>query len=409
MIEHIQVIPDKCRACRRCEVACIAAHHGMTFKEAMKHRDVLVSRVQVVKAEGFRTTVRCHQCNPAPCCNICPTGALQQEEDGRITMRVQLCIACKLCIAACPYGTISLDTIGMPDLSGDDAETMAQRSRREVAVRCDMCRAWREENGKKITACMEACPVRALSMVEPDGTVVEAPIPVKKPAEPEARPEKAARIVAPSKELAEQAARDAAGAREQPAKPQTRPLPKPEGVISRPAVPATEAVIAELLQAFSSASELRNEPEPEEGGLTPGLVAEKVAADVESEMAAEEAGKDAARSGDGETPSAAAEKAPEADVPAEPASASEAPKAVKPEPAAPAPEAAKPEPAAEATEAAKPASAPEATEAAKSEPAAPARGRSGRSASTKSSAGKTSSTRKTGTKTTTRKKTTAKS
>lgn len=397
MIEHIQVIPDKCRACRRCEVACIAAHHGMTFKEAMKHRDVLVSRVQVVKAEGFRTTVRCHQCNPAPCCNICPTGALQQEEDGRITMRVQLCIACKLCIAACPYGTISLDTIGMPDLSGDDAETMAQRSRREVAVRCDMCRAWREENGKKITACMEACPVRALSMVEPDGTVVEAPIPVKKPAEPEARPEKAARIVAPSKELAEQAARDAAGAREQPAKPQTRPLPKPEGVISRPAVPATEAVIAELLQAFSSASELRNEPEPEEGGLTPGLVAEKVAADVESEMAAEEAGKDAARSGDGETPSAAAEKAPEADVPAEPASASEAPKAVKPEPAAPAPEAAKP------------ASAPEATEAAKSEPAAPARGRSGRSASTKSSAGKTSSTRKTGTKTTTRKKTTAKS
>ena len=69
----------------------------------------------------------------------------------------------------------------MPDLSGSDAETLAQRARREVAVRCDMCRAWREENGKKITACMEACPVRALSMVEPDGTVVEAPQPEKKP------------------------------------------------------------------------------------------------------------------------------------------------------------------------------------------------------------------------------------
>ena len=82
MIEHIQVIPDKCRACRRCEVACIAAHHGMTFKEAMKHRDVLVSRVQVVKAEGFKTTVRCHQCNPAPCCNICPTGALRAAVRG---------------------------------------------------------------------------------------------------------------------------------------------------------------------------------------------------------------------------------------------------------------------------------------------------------------------------------------
>ena len=81
MTEHIQVVPDKCRACRRCEVACIAAHHGMSFKEAMKHRDELVSRVQVVKAEGFKTTVRCHQCDHAPCANVCPTGALQQDAD----------------------------------------------------------------------------------------------------------------------------------------------------------------------------------------------------------------------------------------------------------------------------------------------------------------------------------------
>ena len=86
MTEHIQVVPDKCRACRRCEVACIAAHHGMSFKEAMKHRDELVSRVQVVKAEGFKTTVRCHQCDHAPCANVCPTGALQQDADGRIKL-----------------------------------------------------------------------------------------------------------------------------------------------------------------------------------------------------------------------------------------------------------------------------------------------------------------------------------
>lgn len=389
MIEHIQVIPDKCRACRRCEVACIAAHHGMTFKEAMKHRDVLVSRVQVVKAEGFRTTVRCHQCNPAPCCNICPTGALQQEEDGRITMRVQLCIACKLCIAACPYGTISLDTIGMPDMSGEDAETMAQRSRREVAVRCDMCHAWREENGKKITACMEACPVRALSMVEPDGTVIEAPLPVKKAAEPESKPEKAARIVAPSKELAEQAARDAAGAREQPEKPQTRPLPKPEGVISRPAVPATEAVIAELLQAFSSASEVRSEPEQEEGGLTPGLVAEKVAAEVDHDAATRDAGvtpQTSPKKAPAEAAAQAPEVAPEAEAPAaEAAPEAETPSAAEAAPDTPAaPEAAAPAP-------------------------APARSKTGGKSGTKAAGSKGASSRKTGAKTTTRKKTAAKS
>ena len=195
MTEHIQVVPDKCRACRRCEVACIAAHHGMSFKEAMKHRDELVSRVQVVKAEGFKTTVRCHQCDHAPCANVCPTGALQQDADGRIIMRVQYCVACKMCIAACPYGTITLDTIGMPSVDGDDGETLAQRARREVAVRCDMCRAWRMENGKRITACMEACPAHALSLVLADGSVVEAPAP-EKPAAPVAEPGPRASVTA---------------------------------------------------------------------------------------------------------------------------------------------------------------------------------------------------------------------
>ena len=157
----------------------------------MKHRDEMVAHVQVVKAEGFKTTVRCHQCNPAPCVNVCPAGALQQDAEGRIIMRVQYCLACKMCIAACPYGTISMDTIGMPDVDADGGETLAQRSRREVAVRCDMCRAWRMENGKKITACMEACPAHALALVLADGTVVEAPTPVKAVKPASAAPTKA--------------------------------------------------------------------------------------------------------------------------------------------------------------------------------------------------------------------------
>ena len=178
MIEHMRITPDKCKACRRCEVACIAAHHDMSFKEAMKHRDVLVSRVQVVKAEGLKTTVRCHQCKDAPCCNVCPTQALQQQEDGRINFNEESCIACEMCIKACPYGTISLDEMRVKKGEGEEAEHVA--SGRKVAVRCDMCHAWRMENGKKITACMEACPVRALYMVEADGNIMEVPAPQKK-------------------------------------------------------------------------------------------------------------------------------------------------------------------------------------------------------------------------------------
>ena len=49
----IESVPEKCKACRRCEIACIAAHHGLTFKEALKKRDELVARVHVVKSGTY--------------------------------------------------------------------------------------------------------------------------------------------------------------------------------------------------------------------------------------------------------------------------------------------------------------------------------------------------------------------
>lgn len=178
MIERMEVIPDRCRACRRCEMACIAAHHDISIKEAMKRRDEFVPRVQVIKAEGLKTSVRCHQCNPAPCCSVCPVGALEQDEEGRINMREELCIACEMCVKACPYGTISLDASRQtPD---DSSLPACQNSGHQVAVRCDMCRQWRAANGKTITACMEACPFQALAMRMPDGTLMEMPRPQPK-------------------------------------------------------------------------------------------------------------------------------------------------------------------------------------------------------------------------------------
>ncbi len=290
MTEHIQVVPDKCRACRRCEVACIAAHHGMSFKEAMKHRDELVSRVQVVKAEGFKTTVRCHQCDHAPCANVCPTGALQQDADGRIIMRVQYCVACKMCIAACPYGTITLDTIGMPSVDGDDGETLAQRARREVAVRCDMCRAWRMENGKRITACMEACPAHALSLVLADGSVVEAPAPEKKPAI-EGAPEKPA---APVAEPGPRASVTAAGrapeeAKAEETKAEEAKVEAPAAPVAEAAAPAPEAETPDAPKAEEPKVEAPVEAPvqaPVEDKAAP-VVEEATAPEVKAEPAAE--------------------------------------------------------------------------------------------------------------------------
>lgn len=332
MTEHIQVVPDKCRACRRCEVACIAAHHGMSFKEAMKHRDELVSRVQVVKAEGFKTTVRCHQCDHAPCANVCPTGALQQDADGRIIMRVQYCVACKMCIAACPYGTITLETIGMPAVDGEDGETLAQRARREVAVRCDMCRAWRMENGKRITACMEACPAHALSLVLADGSVVQAPAPEKKPAAVESAAEKPAAPVAEPGPRA--SVTSAANAPEAPKAEEAAPV-----AAAAPAAPVAEASVVEAkVEAPAEApaapvvEEPKTEPVAEAKTEAPAeapveVPVEAPAAQVVEESPVAEAAPAAAE--------AAAVEATPVETAAEPApAAAAAPKAAAPKPAA---------------------------------------------------------------------------
>ena len=59
MNEHIQILPDKCRACHRCEMACIAAHHGIDMKEAMKRKDEFAASVHVVKTDDFKTSTPC--------------------------------------------------------------------------------------------------------------------------------------------------------------------------------------------------------------------------------------------------------------------------------------------------------------------------------------------------------------
>ncbi|MCR4666062.1 MAG: 4Fe-4S binding protein [Desulfovibrio sp.] len=199
MQEHVQVESSKCKACRRCEVACIASHHGLDFKTAMKQKALYSPRCWAVKGDDYKTSVRCHGCNPAPCCNICPTGALTQNKDGSFTIHLELCAGCMMCMSVCPYGVIAPEVMAKEE----NAENLPVKAKQKpIAVRCDLCHDWRIEKGVEYTACMEACMTRALTLVKRDGTIVEAPQPEKK------APQKAVEPAAEKKspELTESAA-----------------------------------------------------------------------------------------------------------------------------------------------------------------------------------------------------------
>ena len=257
MQEHVQVDSSKCKACRRCEVACIASHHGLDFKTAMKQKALYSPRCWAVKGDDFKTSVRCHGCNPAPCCNICPTGALSQNADGTFSIHLELCAGCMMCMQVCPYGVISPEEIGKQE----NPENLPATARtKTIAVRCDLCQDWRREKGVEYTACMEACMTQALSLVRADGTILDMPKPEKK---------------APAKAVSEEAPNNAAKEEEKknPPEPVAKPAPKPEAQaeVSQEIKPAKEEapVKAEVEAEVSQETKPAKEEAPEKAEALP--------------------------------------------------------------------------------------------------------------------------------------------
>ncbi|WP_296252624.1 4Fe-4S dicluster domain-containing protein [uncultured Enterobacter sp.] len=139
MNRFIMADADKCIGCRTCEVACAVSH-----QEFVTANDFM-PRIRVVKGDSYTTAVGCHQCEDAPCANVCPTGAIQRS-DGAWLVEQARCIGCKSCMVACPFGAMQVR------LEGNRAQ----------ALKCDLC-AHREGG----PACVEACPTHALSCVDP--------------------------------------------------------------------------------------------------------------------------------------------------------------------------------------------------------------------------------------------------
>lgn len=86
----------------------------------------------------------CFHCEDAWCVKACPTGAMQRRaKDGIVFVQRELCVGCKACIGACPWGTPQWD-----------------QATRKV-VKCDYCMD-RIDAGLK-PACVTKCVTGCLS------------------------------------------------------------------------------------------------------------------------------------------------------------------------------------------------------------------------------------------------------
>jgi Fe-S-cluster-containing dehydrogenase component len=132
-----------CIGCHACEVHC-KTNKGLG-PGPMPSKIVEVGPVAVAGRPRMRFVfMPCYHCEEAWCVNACPTHAMQRrEKDGIVFVESSLCVGCKTCIAACPWGAPQWDP-----------ET------RKV-VKCDYCMD-RVDEGLE-PACVTKCVTGCLS------------------------------------------------------------------------------------------------------------------------------------------------------------------------------------------------------------------------------------------------------
>ncbi len=136
---------DRCIGCLSCEVACVQ-EKGV---ENLNIRPMRVFRIEGMgdKPDGFFLPMNCFHCDPAPCVLACPTSAMRKrEKDGIVYVEELMCIGCKACIIACPYGAITFNPMTMK------------------VEKCDYCYN-RVEKGL-LPSCVSKCVTNCLYFVE---------------------------------------------------------------------------------------------------------------------------------------------------------------------------------------------------------------------------------------------------
>ena len=133
-----------CIGCHACEVACVTSHRQDSWP---RQRSDFLPRIRVFFHRHASSATTCRHCNDAPCVGSCPTQALRVANDS-VQFTEALCIGCKNCVIACPFGAIEMVA------NDDDAPQLAQK--------CDLCS--QHPSGQQ--ACVASCPTQALQLMD---------------------------------------------------------------------------------------------------------------------------------------------------------------------------------------------------------------------------------------------------
>ena len=132
----------RCVGCGACVVACRMENRvpsGIFWR-----RIVPMNLARYPGGATYFFSLACHHCQDPPCARGCPSGALGKRPDGVVTLNADLCLGCRYCEMACPFGAPAYD------------------SSAGVMTKCHLCH--HRLDAGLLPACIDACPVGALRL-----------------------------------------------------------------------------------------------------------------------------------------------------------------------------------------------------------------------------------------------------
>jgi anaerobic dimethyl sulfoxide reductase subunit B (iron-sulfur subunit) len=140
---------NKCSGCKACQIACKDRSNlpvGVRWRRVFQYEggEWVDQNGQMIPSSVYTYSVSsaCMHCKKPICMDVCPTSAISKRDDGIVLINADMCIGCRYCSWACPYGA--------PQFNEE----------LNVMTKCDMCHDLVDKGERP--ACVESCPYRAM-------------------------------------------------------------------------------------------------------------------------------------------------------------------------------------------------------------------------------------------------------